>query len=456
LIDRGPSRSLANRPAAWYEIDMGGPLLQLPWGGERITLELPERWRLAGVLEPAARSGLPDATGETRRSMREPIGSPPLRQLCRSGAKTVVVVDDSSRPTPVGRILPAVLEELEASGIPRDRVTVVAALGVHRSMSEAEIAQRTGLPGLCWQNHDCFDPERLVMLGTTRRGTPVLVNRTVAEADLVVSIGSIEPHLIASFGGGYKNIVPGVAGAQTIARNHSLNCRPDTFNMVGQPMDRNPMRLDLEEAGRLLGAPVFLVNAVLNASQQVVRVVSGDPVAAHREGARTSQDIYGVPIPSPADVVIASSHPMDQDVRQGSKALANTIRAVRRGGVLIVLMRATEGLGVFGLADRKLPVGRGGLKALAPVLVRLLPRLKLGGMADDERFYLYFALQAMRHCRLLVYAPTIPADKRAGFPFAELVDTPGEAIARAVRSAPADAAVLAFPHGGVTYPVPPD
>jgi hypothetical protein len=213
------------------------------------------------------------------------------------------------------------------------------------------------------------------------------------------------------------------------------------------------MRLDLEEAGRLLAAPVFVVNAVLNSALQVVRAVSGDPVAAHRAGARVSQAIYGVPISSPADVVIADSHPMDQDLRQGSKALANTIRAVRPGGVQIVLMRAEEGLGVFGLADRRLPLGRPALKALSPLLVRLVPRLKLGGMADDERFFLYFALQAMRHCRLLVYAPTVPAGKRAGLPFVEFVDTPEEAIQKASGSASSRASVLAFPHGGMTYPI---
>ena len=144
---------------------------------------------------------------------------------------------------------------------------------------------------------------------------------------------------------------------------------------------------------------------------------------------------------------------MDQDLRQGSKALANTIRAVRPGGVQIILMRAEEGLGVFGLADRRLPLGRPALKALSPLLVRLVPRLKLGSMADDERFFLYFALQAMRHCRLLVYAPTVPADKRAGLPFVEFVDTPEEAVQKAGCSVSSPARVLAFPHGGMTYPI---
>jgi hypothetical protein len=311
----------------------------------------------------------------------------------------------------------------------------------------------SALAGLRWENHDCDDPERLVSLGTTERGSPVWVNSTVAQADLIVSVGCIEPHIIASFGGGYKNLIPGVAGRETVAHNHTLNCSPDTFNMVGQPIERNPMRLDLEEAGRMLTAPVFIVNAVLNSALQIVRVVSGDPIAAHREGVQTSATLYGVSVPAPADVVITNSHPMDQDLRQGVKALANTIRAVRSGGVQITLVRAEEGVGVFGLANRRLPLGRGALEILAPLLLRLVPRLKLRGMGEEDRFFLYFALQAMRHGTLLVYAPTIPVEVRASLPFVEFVDSPDEAVVKARRLFPGPAEVRVFPHGGTTYPI---
>jgi nickel-dependent lactate racemase len=323
-------------------------------------------------------------------------------------------------------------------------------------MTGDEVAQRIGsvhLTGLTWENHDCDATSSLVTLGTTQRGTPVQIQRTVAQADLVVSIGCIEPHIIASFGGGYKNLVPGVAGRETIARNHSLNCTPETFNMVGQPIDRNPMRLDLEEAAGMVQGRVFIVNAVLNGDLDVVRVVSGDPIAAHRAGAEASAQIYGVEIPAAADVVITDSYPMDQDLRQGVKALANTVRAVRRGGVLITLVRAKEGVGVFGLAERKMPLGHRTLRLIAPLLLRLVPRLNMEG--EEDRFFLYFALQAMCHCDMLIYGPTIPEEARGGLPFVTFVDSPQEAVETAAHLTSPSASVLAFPHGGITYPILP-
>jgi hypothetical protein len=300
--------------------------------------------------------------------------------------------------------------------------------------------------------HDCDDPG-LVHLGYTSRRTPVLVNQQVAMADLVVSIGCIEPHIIASFGGGYKNLFPGVAGRVTIAHNHSLNCDPATFNMVGQPIEKNPMRLDLEEAGQMLKPPVFIINAVLNSAMEVVQVVCGDPIQAHRAGVKISASIFGVNVSAPADVVITDSHPMDQDLRQGVKALANTIRAVKRGGVLITLVRAEEGVGVFGLVNRKLPLGRGALQILAPLLLPLVPRLKLKGLGEEDKFFLYFALQAMRHATLLMYAPTIPEEIHERLPFVQFCTNPQAALDRAAGLVAGQARVLAFPYGGSTYPI---
>ncbi|MDR3573385.1 MAG: nickel-dependent lactate racemase [Anaerolineaceae bacterium] len=429
---------------------------QLPWGSEKLPVSLPEGWRLNGVMEPANLPGVADPAQETQRSLQQPVGSARLSELAKVGQKIVLVVDDGSRPTPVACILPVIMEELKLAGVSLEQITLVPALGVHRAMEEQEITARIGsqwLPRLRFANPDCDDPEKLAFLGTTKRGTPVHLNKLVAEADLIISIGCIEPHIIASFGGGYKNLVPGVAGRETIAHNHALNCRPDTFNMVGQPIDKNPMRLDLEEAAGMLKGQVFIVNAVLNSALEVVRVVCGDPIAAHREGTRISASIYGVKLAGPVDIVITNSRPMDQDLRQGVKALANTIRAVRPGGMMITLVRAEEGVGVFGLANRKLPVGKAALKLLAPLLLPLAPKLKLNGMGEEDRFFLYFALQAMRHGSLQLYGPTIPIEIHERLPFVNFINSLEEGLQRACQRFPKKAEVVVFPYGGSTYPI---
>lgn len=428
--------------------------LQVPWGNQLASVTLPETWQVQGILVPSSVPPCRDPQAEVTRALSTPIGAPCISSLARAGMKVAIVIDDGSRPTPVGQILPAVVAELEAAGVTRPDMALVPALGLHRPMAQREIAQRVAmdLEGIQTVTHDCDDPQQMRFLGTTSYGSPVWINRTVADADLVISIGCIEPHLIASFGGGYKNIIPGVAGRVTVAHNHGLNCSPDTFNMVGQPVDRNPMRLDLEEGSQMLGKKVWVVNAILNDCKEVVRVVAGCPIAAHRAGMEVSARLNGVKVPRLADVVITDSHPMDQDLRQGVKALANTIRAVKPGGVLITLVRAEEGMGVFGLANRKFPLSRGALKVVAPLLVNFVPKMKLRGMGEEDRFFLYFALQAMIRARLIMYAPTIPVEKQANLPFAEVMPTIEQAIQAAHTKFPGTADVLAFPCGGITYP----
>lgn len=428
----------------------------LPWGKEQVTVQIPAAWHVAGVLEPSSLPAVDDPILECRRSLQNPVGLSRLSKMAKPGMRIALVVDDGSRPTPVNKLIPEVLAELDRAGVDRSQIVVVPGLGIHRPMNAEELAERIGadvLAGLRWENPDCDDPQKLTDLGVTSRGTPVLINRTVCEADLIISIGCIEPHIIASFGGGYKNLVPGVAGRATIAHNHTLNCTPDTFNMVGQPIEHNPMRLDLEEAASMVKKPVFIINAVLNNDIQVVRVVCGDPIDAHREGVRTSAQLYGVLLDHPVDVIITDSNPMDQDLRQGVKALANTIRAVRRGGVMITLVRAEEGTGVFGLANRKLPVGRRMLRILAPILLPLVPKLSLNGMGEEDRFFLYFALQAMCHAKLVMVAPTIPAEIQDRLPFITFAPDVPAAMELARQRFPNSAEVIIFPHGGITFPV---
>jgi nickel-dependent lactate racemase len=435
---------------------MQGASFQLPWGSENMLVNLPEGWHLSGVMEPANLPGVADTTQEIQRSLQQPVGSARLCLLAKPSQKIVLVIDDGSRPTPVAQILPEVIKELEQAGVKLEQIKLVPALGVHRAMEAQEVAGRIGpewLPRLQFENPDCDDPDKLTYLGTTQRGTPVYVNKIVADADLIVSIGCIEPHIIASFGGGYKNLVPGVASRITIAHNHALNCQPGTFNMVGQSIAKNPMRLDLEEAAGMVKGQVFIVNAVLNSAMEVVQVVSGDPINAHREGVRISASIYGVNLPGPADIVITNSRPMDQDLRQGVKALANTIRAVRPGGVMITLVRAEEGIGVFGLANRKLPVSKAVLKLIAPALLPLVSKLKLNGMGEEDRFFLYFALQAMRHGSLLLYGPTIPVEIHERLPFVSFIKNLEAGLQQAHLRFPQKAEVVVFPYGGSTYPI---
>ena len=168
--------------------------------GERTqTVNVPEK-NLMGVLEP--NEVRVDLTGEAavRRALAEPIGTPRLRDIVHPGEKIAIVTSDITRPMPTWTVMPALLDELYDAGAAPEDITLVFALGSHRGHTEEEKAHLAG--ARAWREITCVDlnVEDCVHIGTTSRGTPVDIDRRVAEADRRICLGNIEYHYFAVIG----------------------------------------------------------------------------------------------------------------------------------------------------------------------------------------------------------------------------------------------------------------
>ena len=431
-------------------------LHKIPWGAaDSLDFNLPGGWTLLGRFTPASLTPVEDVSVALEQSLSHPVGSPSLAVAARGKKKVAIVVDDISRPTPAYLLIGRVLDVLENAGVKREDITLVAAPGLHRVMELDDMERKVGKEALArvkWESHDCRDSARLVFLGKTYRGTPVYINKTVAEADFRVLIGAIEPHPHAGFGGGLKNILPGVAGVESIAHNHAICADPRYFFLLGSDPDSNPMRSDLEQAAGMLKSETFIVNAVLNAGMQIVGIVAGHPVEAHRQGVKLARQVFGVKIPARADVVITDSFPMDIDLRQGIKAAANVLFSARPGGVIIAALKCEEGLG-----NMKVPRLRlSGLpafiwKPIIWLLGILVSRISAPGVSPEERFSTYFMLRALLRNRMFIYAPAIAGQVRGMLPGVQFFSDFNEALQVAAAIYPR-AKVIIFPHGGAIYP----
>jgi len=432
---------------------MSDPMtVTVPFLDRPLHLQLPGGWNLVGEFSPAPRPALPDVAGALCDALERPLGAELPWTL--SGLKIVLAVDDVSRPTPVRTFFPALLDWLRRRGASLSNLEVVFALGVHRKMSASDAAGRLGLENLstvAWHNHDCRDDALHVDLGATFRGTPVRLNKRLAAADLIVCVGSIEPHPLLGFGGGLKMIVPGLAHEQTIAANHMQGVTPRRCNFVGDV--ESAMRLDLEEGALKLGRPIFIVNALLNERQQVHGFVCGDPVGAHREGVRRVQETARHRLQQPVDVAIVTSSPLNADLRQGMKGIAHAEPAVRDGGLILAFLECRSGIGDVAIAKKSLPNGL--LRAILRVLGRgrvlwFVDKVKRGA-GTEERFLSHFSLQVVRKTRILVHSPNLPPDTGKRMGIFRQFDTPGELMSEAVRLAPAHASVAVFPMSAATY-----
>jgi nickel-dependent lactate racemase len=282
---------------------------------------------------------------ELAPNLHAPIGTPPLAEMLRgSGARTILVlVDDLTRPTPQGEMLPPVLDLLGEAGVADRDVTVLVATGLHRTMTEAEIATRFGprvtarVRVVC---HDARDLQGMVSLGTAADGTSIMVNRLAREHDLLISVGCIEPHRIAGFSGGAKMVQPGICGEAVTASIHWRGWLMEGKTIYG--IADNPIRREMEEIAEKAGLR-FIVNTVLDPKGKQWRYFCGDPREAFRAGCRESLRLCSVEV-EPADIVVADSWPFDIDLWQACKAISVAELVVRPGGTVILVTPCPEGL----------------------------------------------------------------------------------------------------------------
>ena len=178
--------------------------------------------------------------------------------------------------------------------------------------------------------HDSQSPEN-VFVGKTRRGTAVEINKDVAEADLVIGIGTCMPHPYAGYSGGCKIIMPGVSSYRSIGEHHYSWLRNKSCQLSA--LEGNAWYDETVEVARM-GGLAFKVDFLLNETDQVIRAFAGDPVEEHRQAAEFASSIYRVPLPKQADIVITSAAPLEIGV-QATKSLLNARLAVKTGGTII-------------------------------------------------------------------------------------------------------------------------
>ncbi|UCH57873.1 MAG: nickel-dependent lactate racemase [Candidatus Bathyarchaeota archaeon] len=320
--------------------------IALPYGRGYIDARIPERYLLSIVL-PKTMQPLPNPSGALERALREPINSTGLCEMAQGCKDICVIVSDSTRPTPSGLIVQAALRDLKEAGIHDGQVKVVVATGLHRPCTEEELRERLDVEiqsRISVINHDARDDSNLVEIGETSHGTPIWLNKTVHESDLVISDGYIEPHFFAGYTGGGKNILPGVAGYETIKANHRA-AMIDHPNARAGILDGNPVYEDIVEGARL-GGLGFSINVTLDPQKRISGIFAGEFKKAHRAGSRFLDGHVRVETPE-ADIVVTTNggYPLDRDLYQAVKGMTVAEAVVREGGVAIIASECIDGVG---------------------------------------------------------------------------------------------------------------
>jgi nickel-dependent lactate racemase len=247
---------------------------------------------------------------------------------------------------PFNHLLPPLLDKLCELGLQKDDIRFFIATGTHTPATKAEIVNNfpeSIVDNYCILTHDCDDANNLKYLGETKLGTPIYINQEYYQSHLKIVVGNIEPHHFMGYSGGVKSASIGLTGRETINRNHSLLL---TGNSNMGEYETNPMRMDVEEIGKIIGVQ-FALNTVLNSDKHIVEVYSGDPVAVMQAGIPVSKKVCAVDVCKMFDIVIASvgGYPKDINLYQSQKALSNACLITKIGGTVILLAECIDGIG---------------------------------------------------------------------------------------------------------------
>lgn len=330
---------------------------QLYWDNPHdLELDFPDSWDIhycppAGHKRPALREE------EMRRAFDHPIGAPPLRELARGRSEVAILFDDVTRPTRTYEIARYVLEELAAAGIGDDHIRFIAATGTHGAHNNVDHRRKLGqdiLDRFPVYNHNCY--ENCVEVGTTSRGTTMLVNREVMACDLKVGIGCVLPHPQVGFGGGGKIILPGVSHIDSISHFHTAVpfSAPETIGPGNY--DHNVMRQEFEEACKLARLD-FTADILVNLKGEVVALFTGDPVQEHRQAVALAKQVYATEQVPDLDAIVANAYLKSNEAFVAVPTLLRSLGG--KGGSLVMLINSPTGQVVHYLM-RSFGTGYGG------------------------------------------------------------------------------------------------
>jgi nickel-dependent lactate racemase len=321
--------------------------VQFAFGKSGLKLSLPEGFDYQ-VLEARSASPLPHQLPAIEHALDNPAAGPPLAELARGKRSAAISVCDITRPAPNRLVLPPLLRRLEDAGIPRENVIVMIATGLHRAATEPEIAEILG-PEVYGTvrvgNHNARNREEHRFLGDTTSGTPVWIDERFVSADLHITLGFIEPHLMLGFSGGRKLVAPGLAAQETIKVLHSPKFMRDARSVEGSVAD-NPLHRELLEIARMARHD-FIVDVALTRDRKVAGVFAGSAEAAHAEGMRFVSRVMLEELPQPVDAVITScaGYPLDLTFYQAIKGITAAQHIVKPGGKILLIAECAEGPG---------------------------------------------------------------------------------------------------------------
>ncbi len=418
--------------------------ITLDYGRTGLDVTLPAERFLVPPLAIRPAEPLADAPAAIAEAIANPIGTAPLSELAKGKQSACIVVCDITRPVPNKLILPVLVRTLEDAGVPRANITILIATGLHRPNEGEELIELVGefiASTYRCVNHFGKDRDSHEYLGTTPNGVPAWIDKRYLQAELKITTGLIEPHLMAGYSGGRKLICPGIAALETVKVWHGPRFlehpKADAGSVEGNPVhDENTL------IAKMAGCD-FIVNVCIDGKRNVTWVGAGDMIAAWEAGVKFCRETVKAGVPQPCDVVVTScaGYPLDTTWYQAVKGLTGALPIVKKGGTIVLAASLTEGLGSPEFQEQLTAYEEKGH----------YDRPSETETCEMDEWQLVMMKKVVAHCRVKVVTQGLPADvlKRCRVEAASSVEA---AVAESLQEYGPDATLAVIPKGPYVLP----
>lgn len=421
--------------------------VDLAFDRSHLTLEVPPGVELT-VIRKRPFPKLPDQAAAIRDALARPIGAAPFAELARGRKSACILICDITRPVPNRLFLRPMIEGLLAGGVPRERITVLVATGLHRPNEGTELEELVGDPWVLEnvrvENHFARNAADHVDLGyTEKRRVPVKLDRRFVEADLKIATGLVEPHFMAGWSGGRKVVAPGIAHEETIRTFHSARFMEDPF-AVQCNLERNPLHEEQLAIVRMLGE-VYALNTVIDEDRDLAHVTFGEIIESHLAAVAFVRENTAIPVPRRFKTIVTSAagYPLDRTYYQTVKGMVTPIGILEPGGTIIIASACSEGMGSPEFRDAQARLVELGPDAFLETLTRK-------ALADVDEWQTEMQLKPMRLGKIEMFTTGLLPEERR-LTGVEIVPSLEEAVAQSVARA-GDPAVAVIPEGPYVVP----
>ncbi len=307
--------------------------IKIRWEDSNLKIPVSEN-NVVQCLEPIYPMAITESKAENlvKKSLAQ------VKKTIITAGNIVIIMEDSTRATLTGLFVTTLVRELINLRGTNQGIYLLIAAGAHYNLSQPALAKKTGQLNIPVIIHDCSDQNQLSLIGNSKSGIPLWFNQLVVQADLRLTISTVNIHPMVGFSGGGKILLPGVAGLETITAFHSL--------LQGKAgVYQNEMRELINES--LYRLPVFYSWQLLTQPDGTIfQIVPGPVMEAHSQAIQELTGIVSISRPKyPADFVFAHCRPFNQNLLGTFKSLIQLPHLANPGGTIVLFNEAAQGSG---------------------------------------------------------------------------------------------------------------